>query len=157
PTEVGESLDHQPACRIGEEHRARLEVGHEVDAPLALPRVGDRGHAEVELSRRDAGKDRAEARAYDLHLEAHDGGQRLCQVGIHANYRLPVVTDDLVGRVMRFGGDDQYALRLDCSWTFRCDLGVDAGRNGCRRVRGCGRARALLAATAAPGREGGDR
>src|SRR5262249_45634669 len=120
-------------------------------------RVGDRGHAEVELSRRDAGKDRAEARAYDLHLEAHDGGQRLCQVGIHAHYRLPVGTDELVGRVMRVGGDDQYALRLDCSWNFRCDLGVDAGRNGCRRVRGCGRARALLAATAAPGREGGDR
>ena len=81
--EVGKRVDRRPTRRLDVEGGTRLEVGDEVDGLLALFRVRERRHPEIELSCGQAGDDAVEARVHELDLDSHDGAKSLAKIRVH--------------------------------------------------------------------------
>ena len=101
PQMSSSELHRGSAVGFDEERLSGLRVGDEVDRLLALLGVRERGHAEVVLARGEPRDDAVEGLIRDNGLDAHQIRDRLRQVRVHADHRLAVGGDELVGRVGR--------------------------------------------------------
>ena len=108
---------------------SNVEVGHHVDLLFPIGCDGERRNADIKLGP-EGGDDRWELGVLSLPAtEAHDLRERLIDIDVVADRRLPVGVHELCRGITGRGSIAQGAPLFDIVWDQCCDL-VDCGDRG---------------------------